>query len=152
MTKQMLAFALIACAPVAFAQKGSRPGGGGVTPGRSTGVSRGSIPTNPSAMNNPYNPYGAYNPYSPYNMNNIDLMRQGNMTPEQERLMRAMQAQRNAERQKQMLQDTQKLAALAADIQKDASTGGDLSKDSQKKAGEVEKLAKSVHDKMRGEN
>ena len=149
MTKQLLAFALIACAPLAFAQKGSRPGGGGVSPGRSGGVSRGPVPTNPSNMNNPYNPY---NPYSPYNVNNVDLMRQGNMTPEQERLMRAMQAQRNLERQKQMLQDTQKLAALAADIQKDAASGGELSKESQKKAGEVEKLAKSVHDKMRGEN
>lgn len=59
---------------------------------------------------------------------------------------------RNIDRQKQIVADTQKLVELAnqlnADVQK--STKDTLSLDVIKKADEIEKLAKSVREKMKG--
>ncbi|HEX6496481.1 MAG TPA: hypothetical protein VF018_13410 [Acidobacteriaceae bacterium] len=59
---------------------------------------------------------------------------------------------RNIDRQKQIVADTQKLVDLAnqlnADVQK--STKDTLSLDVIKKADEIEKLAKSVREKMKG--
>jgi hypothetical protein len=58
---------------------------------------------------------------------------------------------RNAQRLKQLAQDTDKLLALATQLKEevDKSNGSTLSVDAVKKAAEIEKLAKSVKNKMR---
>jgi hypothetical protein len=65
----------------------------------------------------------------------------------QEKLEKA----RNADRQKHLVQDTDKLLDLAKELkeQVDKSNEDTLSVDVVKKAGEIEKLAKSVKDRMR---
>jgi hypothetical protein len=59
---------------------------------------------------------------------------------------------RNAERQKQLGEDTDKLLALAKQLKDevDKSNGNTLPADAVKKAAEIEKLAKSVRSKIRG--
>lgn len=59
---------------------------------------------------------------------------------------------RNNERQKQLEADTQKLLALATELKADVekSNKDTLSLDVVRKADEIEKLAKSVRDKMKG--
>lgn len=59
---------------------------------------------------------------------------------------------RNSDRQKQLVQDTNKLLSLAKELKEevDKSNSDTLSVDVVKKAGEIEKLAKSVKDRMRG--
>ena len=59
---------------------------------------------------------------------------------------------RNDDRQKQLVADTNKLLALAKELKEevDKTDSGTLSVDVVKKAGEIEKLAKSVKDRMRG--
>lgn len=59
---------------------------------------------------------------------------------------------RNADRQKQLEADTQKLVALANELKADVekSNKDTLSLDVVRKADEIEKLAKSVRDKMKG--
>ena len=58
---------------------------------------------------------------------------------------------RNIERQKQLVEDTQKLLALANELKADVdkSTKDTLSLDVVKKADEIEKLAHSVREKMK---
>ena len=58
---------------------------------------------------------------------------------------------RNIERQKQIVEDTQKLLALANELKADVdkSTKDTLSLDVVKKADEIEKLAHSVKEKMK---
>jgi nitric oxide reductase activation protein len=59
---------------------------------------------------------------------------------------------RNMDRQKQIVADTQKLVALANELQSDVqkSNKDTLSLDVIRKADEIEKLAKSVREKMKG--
>ena len=59
---------------------------------------------------------------------------------------------RNLDRQKQIVADTQKLVALANELQSDVqkSNKDTLSLDVIRKADEIEKLAKSVREKMKG--
>jgi hypothetical protein len=59
---------------------------------------------------------------------------------------------RNADRQKRLVADTDKLLALATDLkeQVDKSTKDTLSVDVIKKADEIEKLAHSVKERMKG--
>jgi len=59
---------------------------------------------------------------------------------------------RNMDRQKQLVADTQKLVSLANELQADVqkSNKDTLSVDVIRKADEIEKLAKSVRDKMKG--
>lgn len=59
---------------------------------------------------------------------------------------------RNNDRQKQLVQDTNKLLSLAKELKEevDKSNSDTLSVDVVKKAGEIEKLAKSVKDRMKG--
>ena len=59
---------------------------------------------------------------------------------------------RNDDRQKRLVADTDKLLALATDLkqQVDKSTKDTLSVDVIKKAGEIEKLAHSVKERMKG--
>jgi hypothetical protein len=66
--------------------------------------------------------------------------------------MEKLQKARNADRQKQLVQDTDKLLALAKELKEEVgkSNADTLSVDVVKKAGEIEKLAKSVKDRMRG--
>jgi hypothetical protein len=58
---------------------------------------------------------------------------------------------RNIDRQKQLVEDTQKLLALANELKADVdkSTKDTLSLDVVKKADEIEKLAHSVKEKMK---
>ncbi len=59
---------------------------------------------------------------------------------------------RNSDRQKRLVEDTDKLLALATDLkaQVDKSTKDTLSVDVIKKADEIEKLAHSVKERMKG--
>jgi hypothetical protein len=59
---------------------------------------------------------------------------------------------RNADRQKQLVDDTQRLLALANELKADVdkSTKDTLSLDVIRKADEIEKLAHNVKDKMKG--
>lgn len=70
-----------------------------------------------------------------------------NMTHMSERMAR----QRNSDRQKQIVADTAQLLKLAQQLNVDVSksTKNTLSLDVVKEAGEIEKLAKSIKDKMK---
>jgi hypothetical protein len=59
---------------------------------------------------------------------------------------------RNEERQKALKADTDKLLALATDLKQyvDKTNGSVMSLDVIRKADEIEKLAKSVREKMKG--
>jgi hypothetical protein len=63
-----------------------------------------------------------------------------------------MEKARNADRQKQLVQDTDRLLALAKELKDEVgkSNADTLSIDVVKKASEIEKLAKNVKDRMRG--
>jgi hypothetical protein len=65
---------------------------------------------------------------------------------------RQIEQVQNAERLKQLAQDTDKLLALAKQLKDevDQSNGNTLPVDAVKKAAEIEKLAKSVRSKIRG--
>lgn len=68
--------------------------------------------------------------------------------------MQAQQARsRNSDRQKQLVQDTNKLLALATELKQDVDkTNKDmLSVDVVRKADEIEKLAHSVKERMKGQ-
>lgn len=62
------------------------------------------------------------------------------------------EAARSTERQKRLVADTDKLLALATDLkqQVDKTNKNTLSVDVVKKAGEIEKLAHSVKERMKG--
>ncbi len=72
--------------------------------------------------------------------------------PMQHQRMEKMEKARNAQRQEQLERDTNKLFDLAKDLkdQVDKSNKDTLSVDVVKKAAEIEKLAKSVKERMRG--
>jgi uncharacterized protein YpuA (DUF1002 family) len=58
---------------------------------------------------------------------------------------------RNFERQKKLESDTDKLVGLVTDFKQKLQNNGDLSPaDMSKKAEEIEKLARSVKDRMKG--
>ena len=76
-------------------------------------------------------------------------------TPENRQQLEMAQARaRNAERQKQLVADTQKLVALANELQTEVnqSTKDMLSLDVVRKADEIDKLARTVRDKMKNAN
>jgi hypothetical protein len=70
----------------------------------------------------------------------------------QHQRLERMEKARNVERQQQLVRDTDKLFALAKDLKDQVSKSNKdtLSIDVVKKAAEIEKLAKSVKDRMRG--
>jgi hypothetical protein len=72
--------------------------------------------------------------------------------PMQRQRLEKMAKARNNDRQKQLVQDTNKLLSLAKQLKEevDKSNSDTLSVDVVKKAGEIEKLAKSVKDRMKG--
>jgi hypothetical protein len=76
-------------------------------------------------------------------------------TPQNQQQMEMQQARlRNAERQKQLVSDTQKLVALATELQDEVSKSSKdmLSLDVVRKAEEIDKLARSVRDRMKNAN
>lgn len=155
--KTMLIAGCLAVTPFALAQKpgGGGSKGGGSAPPANPGHNNGSgVSVAPQPIYGPpngtmYDPYGRY-PGTIYDpaYGNVRTI-----TPEEDRLQRAMLKQRNLLRQKAMLADSDKLLQLANSIQSDVEAGdGKVSPDTGKKAGQVEKLAKSVQKKMTGEN
>ncbi len=72
----------------------------------------------------------------------------------QQRMAREMAKKANLERQAALKADTDKLLKLAEELKKsvDKSSASVLSLDVVKKAEEIEKLAHSVKDKMKGPN
>lgn len=75
--------------------------------------------------------------------------------PPDDRMIRAEEDQakmRNVDRQKQLVEETQKLVALANELklEVDKSSKDTLSLDVIRKADEIEKLAHSVKEKMKG--
>lgn len=97
-------------------------------------------------------PTGAqYPPYS----RDIGRPGQPDVPPEAEHKMEHdRQKKFNQERQADLKRDTDKLLLLASQLKHavDKSNENTLSLDVIKKAGEIEKLAKSVREKMRGQN
>jgi hypothetical protein len=73
-------------------------------------------------------------------------------TPRDRQRLEKMEKARQAERQEQLVKDTDKLFDLAKELKErvDKSNKDMLSIDVVKKAAEIEKLAKSVKDRMRG--
>jgi len=73
-------------------------------------------------------------------------------SPTEGRLERDQAKLRNMDRQKQIVADTQKLVALANELNSavEKSNKDTLSLDVIRKADEIEKLAKSVREKMKG--
>lgn len=71
--------------------------------------------------------------------------------PEQVRMLREMSKDRNAKRQKEIVADTNQLMDLVRQLKDavDKSNKNELSLSVVNTAGEIEKLAKSVKDKMR---
>jgi uncharacterized protein YoxC len=63
-----------------------------------------------------------------------------------------MERARNSDRQKKLVEETQRLLALANELKEDVdkSTKDTLSLDVVRKADEIEKLAHSVKEKMKG--
>jgi hypothetical protein len=80
----------------------------------------------------------------------------GNITPDMEpttqQTMDDQARLRNMDRQRKLVADTEKLVALANELKSDVdkSSKNTLSLDVIKKADEIEKLARSVKDKMKG--
>lgn len=155
--KTLLIAGCLAMTPFALAQKaggGGSKGGGGAPPAN-PGNNGGGVSVAPRPTYGPPNGGAMYDPYGRYPGTIYDPA-YGNVrtiTPEEDRLQRAMLKQRNLLRQKAMLADTDKLVQLANSIQSDLEAGdGKVSPDTEKKAGQVEKLAKSVQKKMTGEN
>jgi hypothetical protein len=72
--------------------------------------------------------------------------------PMQRQRQQKMEKARNVDRQKQLEKDTDKLLSLAKELKEEVgkSNADTLSVDVVKKAAEIEKLAKSVKDRMRG--
>jgi hypothetical protein len=72
--------------------------------------------------------------------------------PLQHQRLEKMEKARNSDRQKQLVEDTDKLLSLAKELKEevDKSNKDTLSVDVVKKAAEIEKLAKNVKDRMRG--
>lgn len=79
----------------------------------------------------------------------------GSDTPQTQQQMEERQVKtRNVERQKQLVDDTQKLVALANELKTDVdkSSKDTLSLDVVRKADEIEKLAHNVKDRMKNAN
>jgi len=67
------------------------------------------------------------------------------------RLQEQQAKSRNSDRQRRLVEDTDRLLSLAADLKQQMGTSGNaMSADMVKKAEEIEKLAKSVRERMKG--
>jgi hypothetical protein len=87
-------------------------------------------------------------------MNPGDRGNNGDHDPAQQQIARDMAKRANEDRQKLIKNDTDKLVKLAAELKEyvDKSNENVLSMDVVKKAEEIEKLAHSVKEKMKGPN
>lgn len=76
----------------------------------------------------------------------------GPRDPHMDAMRRQLEKARNDDRQKQIVEDTDKLLSLAAELKTDVqkSNKDTLSLDVVRKAEEIEKLAHSVKEKMKG--
>jgi hypothetical protein len=161
MWKKILVAVCLLVTPFAFGQKagnaggassGNRGGGGAPSGGVVRPPGRGTTPIAPGTGLG-LGPMGAGFPAYGNVVYDPTMMGMRPLTPQEDRLQRAMQKQRNLERQKAMLADTDRMLVLANSIQSDVgSADGKVSPDTKKKAGEVEKLAKGIERKMRGDN
>src|SRR5579862_3834362 len=100
---------------------------------------------------------GQQQPIGPPSRQMPGLPKPGAVDPDESNPMEANRAaqqekMRNSDRQKRLVADTDKLLALATDLkaQVDKSTKDTLSVDVIKKADEIEKLAHSVKERMKG--
>ncbi|MGZ4788828.1 MAG: hypothetical protein ACXVZV_09920 [Terriglobales bacterium] len=77
--------------------------------------------------------------------------RRNHQTPDEARIEREMAKDRNKDRQKKLKEDTDKLVQLATELKQyvDKTNEHILSVEVLKKSDEIERLAKSVHDKMK---
>ncbi len=84
----------------------------------------------------------------------MDPVANGNGDESQDRMFREMAKKANLERQAALKNDTEKLLKLAEELKAsvDKSSASVLSLEVLKKAEEIEKLARSVKDKMKGPN
>jgi len=84
----------------------------------------------------------------------VDPVANGNGDESQDRMFREMAKKANLERQAALKNDTEKLLKLAEELKAsvDKSSASVLSLEVLKKAEEIEKLARSVKDKMKGPN
>ena len=80
--------------------------------------------------------------------------RRNRQSPDEARIEREMAKERNKERQKKLQDDTDKLLQLATELKQYVNKTNEhiLSVEVLKKTDEIQKLAKSVHDKMRAGN
>jgi hypothetical protein len=81
-----------------------------------------------------------------------DLSGHGHRDPADARRSWELAKLRNEDRQKKLVADTERLLALATDLktQVDQASGDKLSADRIKQVGEIEKLAHSVKERMKG--
>jgi hypothetical protein len=98
-----------------------------------------------SAQNAPLQPTGGLGPSGPH-LHDPFSEAQDQYQPREEKQLRAL----NAERQKLLVADTNKLLKLAAELDAEVSRDhpGALTVDQLRKLAEIEKLAHSVKDKM----
>lgn len=82
----------------------------------------------------------------------IDGRKPGDVDPLAPGLAERQERSRNSERQKKLVEDANKLLSLATDLkqQVDKNSKDATSADAARKAEEIEKLAKSVRDRMKG--
>jgi hypothetical protein len=83
-----------------------------------------------------------------------DLGQQRQPNPAERKMHEEQQKKLNQQRQAELKRDTDKLLLLATQLKQavDKSNENTLSLEVIRKAGEIEKLAKSVKEKMRGQN
>ena len=76
----------------------------------------------------------------------------GPVDPDQEKRAHELEKKANQERQAQLKRDTETLLRLATELKQDVdkSSENTLSIDVIQKAGQIEKLARSIKDKMKG--
>lgn len=94
------------------------------------------------------------NPMPPVGQGNMGGVDRRNEAPDPlgPRIQEQQAKSRNSDRQRKLVEDTERLLSLAADLkQQMGNTGKDaMSADMVRKAEEIEKLAKSVKERMKG--
>lgn len=109
-----------------------------LTAGRAGVSQQGSTPGTPSGVQNPRVPFGAQEPAYP--------------SPLSPAAQEQLEKGRQTERQKKIIADTNRLLALATELKAevDKTTKDTMSIQVIKKAEEIEKLARSVKERMKG--
>lgn len=134
-----LAMLLTACA---VAQKGAAPTAPKPTGGTGSGSNGGYGGSRSGSSGSPYNPYGnnSYNPYSTTStIPDLD-----------QRLEDSRVRAREADRQKRMVEDANRLVTLAARYRASVSEHGSPTMEDARLLVDMEKLARSVKERMKG--